>query len=294
MSHPLRSGAPPAWADCWGEDVYGVWAGFVVGGVEHRLRWIPGGRALLGSPDKELGRFEDEAQRWVDVEDSWLGEVPVTQALYTAVMGRNPSRFQSSAVPWLCADRPVEQVSWDDAQAFLEKLNGERPELELELPSEDGWEYACRAGTTKATYAGDLETAGGRSQVLDRIAWYDESSRREFDLLGFPLAGGETAQQGTHRVARLAPNAYGLYDMLGNVWEWCATERGAPRVCRGGSWSLPAQYCRAAYRLGHHPGYRDDDLGFRVSRGQAQDSSPGSSTPRRTARRRPREKRGQG
>ncbi len=265
-AHPMADGAPPAWADTWGEDLYGVWAGFVVGEVEHRLRFIPGGTFTIGSPPGELGRGEDEEQREAEVRDFWLGETPVTQALYHAVTGTNPSQFQSSAVPWLCADRPVEQVSFLDAEAFLKRLNRDRRGLDLGLPSEEAWEYACRASTYGATYAGELEAKGLVSATLDGIAWYAGNSDREFDLTGFELADSTRAERGTHRVGRLAPNPLGLNDMLGNVWEWTATTEGSLQVLRGGAWDEPPQLCRAASRQRQSPEASEHSIGFRLAR----------------------------
>lgn len=265
-ARPLQDGIPPPWADSWGEDVYGVWAGFVVGEVEHRLRFIPGGTYVMGSPPTELGHLaRTEEQKEVTVHDLWMGETPVSQALYASVMGHNPSYFQSEAVPWLCADRPVEGVSPRDARAFMEKLNRERPELGLSLPHEAAWEYACRAGTTTATYAGDLDDSI-RSAVLDRIACYRANAGDSFDLVGFKLADGDEVNEGPSRVGQLAPNGWGLYDMLGNVVELCEAETEAGSIARGGSWSSSAEGCRAASRFGLVPdslrGYR----GFRVFR----------------------------
>ena len=162
-------------------------------------------------------------------------DTPCTQALWEAVMGANPSTFKAP-------DRPVETVSWDDCQEFVQRLNGRVVGLELGLPSEAQWEYACRAGTETARYR----------DSLDEIAWYDENS------------GGET-----HAVGGKLPNGWGLYDMLGNVWEWCAdawredysqprvVETGGRasvlRVIRGGSWVSD----RAGTRV-RRSGDRDD------------------------------------
>ncbi len=211
----------PDWANAAGRDEYGLWASFrVAAGVEQRMRWIVPGRFMMGSPASEVGRFDDEAQHEVTIaEGFWLAETPCTQAVWEAVMVTNPSRFKSP-------QRPVETVSWDDVQKFCAGLNRRiDSELKFGLPSEAQWEYACRAGTTTATYG-----------KLDEIAWHDENSGRE-----------------THDVALWRPNSWGLYDVLGNVWEWCedfyspsheartADEHGPLRVIRGGSWDIVAR-----------------------------------------------------
>jgi formylglycine-generating enzyme required for sulfatase activity len=245
-----QDGRPPAWASDWGWDAFGPWATFRLGAVEQRLRWMPPGRFLMGSPDDEAGRWEDEGlQHEVELTQGfWLFDTPCTQALWQEVMGTNPSRFKG-------ANRPVEQVSWDDIQEFLRALNARLPDLDLRLPTEAQWEYACRAGTTTARYEADLEA----------IAWYADNSQREM-----------------HEVAQKRPNAWGLYDMLGNVDEWCydgmrdytetgvidpvgPTAAGAGRAVRGGSWGVVAQGVRAAHRFAVVPGVRLGVLGFRGS-----------------------------
>ncbi len=239
--------ARPAWASAAGQDQFGVWAEFALGDVRQRLRWIEPGAFTMGSPAGEAGRFDDEGpQHEVTLRQGfWLGDTPVTQALWTAAMGNNPSSFEDPK-------RPVESVSWDDAQQFLKKMNSAVPGLGL--PTEAQWEYACRAGTIGANYAGDA----GR---LADIAWVGDNS-------------GQTQPVGTKRC-----NDWGLYDMLGNVWEWCADDRrpftakpvedpagalsGASRALRGGSWRSHAGYVRAASRGGNDCGYRNRLIGCR-------------------------------
>jgi formylglycine-generating enzyme required for sulfatase activity len=207
----------------------------------------------MGSPEDEEGRLEAERRRQEKTFDRgfWVFDAPCTQVLWEAVMGAgtNPSAFPG-------ADRPVECVCWNDCQGFLRWLNERLAGLDLELGllSEAQWEYACRAGTASARYHEDL----------DAIAWYGGNS------------GGET-----HAVRGKRANGWGLYDMLGNVWEWCADPwtgeyhpadarvaagaASSPRILRGGSWGSVSRHVRAAYRDAHEPTYRHRNLGFRCA-----------------------------
>jgi formylglycine-generating enzyme len=261
LDHPLADGVPPNWASAWGDDEFGPWIEIRVGQAKQRLRWIPPGTFLMGAQSSEgVARENERPQHPVTMTKGfWLFDTPCTQALWEAVTGENPSRFKG-------ADRPVEQVSWIDCQQFIESIGSIVPELQLILPTEAEWEYCCRAGSSESTHSqvlavNDPETA----PWLDDIAWYSKNSGEE-----------------THNVAEKEPNEWGLYDMLGNVWEWCRDdylrtytssaaadplhdESSALRVIRGGSWGSPARLVRAAYRGGILPGLRDDDLGFRCS-----------------------------
>ena len=183
----------------------------------------------------------------------YMGKYAVTQAQYEAVMGQNPSQFKG-------AQNPVETVSWDDATSFCMKLT-ERLRaqvLEARLPTEAQWEYACRAGTRTRFYSGDADSD------LDAVAWYGSNS------------GGKTPPVGGKKA-----NAFGLYDMHGNVWQWCwdtyredydklnATDpitdaQGAARVVRGGSCRNSPERCRSSYRFNYEPDDRFNYLGFRV------------------------------
>jgi formylglycine-generating enzyme required for sulfatase activity len=287
--------AKPDWADAIGRDEFGVWVTIVVPAlrgkpVTQRLRWIPPGEFMMGSPEDEPGRYDDEGPRHkVTIKDGfWMFDTPCTQALWRAVTGRNPSWFKTPM-------RPVENVSFHSVQSFLSRLNQRVPGLELELPSEAQWEYACRAGTDTATYAGPIEILGTNNvPVLDAIAWYGGNSGVEFELdngddaSDWPKKQYPHTKAGTRPVATRAPNAFGLYDMLGNVWEWCAdhwhdSHDGAPadgsarlsgegaadRVIRGGSWNDVARRLRAASRNRDDPSYRVVALGFRCVRVQA-------------------------
>jgi formylglycine-generating enzyme required for sulfatase activity len=265
-------GEAPSWAQAWGWDAYGAWAQFSVqaadgGEVSQRLRWIEPGSFVMGSPQDEPERDPDEGpqHRVRFTEGFWLFETACTQALWQALMGENPSRFKG-------AGRPVERVSWDDAQRFVEALNGRVLGLAATLPSEAQWEYACRAGTTTPfSFGEDIDA----EQVN-----YDGN---------YPYRGGKQGQyrQATVDVASLSANPWGLYEMHGNVWEWvqdpwhddyeCApgdgsvwesTDTGAGRVARGGSWLAFARLCRCGYRYQYTPEYRYDSLGFRCARVQ--------------------------
>jgi formylglycine-generating enzyme required for sulfatase activity len=181
-----------------------------------------------------------------------MGETEVTQAQWKAIMGTNPGLFQGDP------NQPVEQVWWDDVQTFIRKLNEKEGISLYRLPTEAEWEYAARAGTTTAYSFGD------DASVLDQYAWYKDN-----------------AGEKTHPVAQLKPNAWGLYDMHGNVWEWVqdwyqryraeavtdpqGPTSGTHRSRRGGAWNNLAQICRSANRYSV-TGYRDDFLGFRLMR----------------------------
>ncbi|NUQ77189.1 MAG: formylglycine-generating enzyme family protein [Polyangiaceae bacterium] len=278
------------WAVAAGRDGFGLWAAIHLRGVTQRFRWIPPGRFRMGSPEGEAGRSDGEGPQhmvtWT--KGRWLADTPVTQALYEAVMDKNPSRFKSP-------DRPVEQVSLEDCKVFIKELNKLVPELAVRLPSEAEWEHACRAGTETATWLGDLKIVGeNNAPSLNPIAWYGGNSGVEFELSeyvdssGWPNKQYDHVRAGTRGVATKAPNPLGMYDMLGNVFEWCmdfwgtytpedkvnpaAYDRsGSVRVFRGGSWFSGARFVRAAFRSAYAPGDRDAHLGFRVAR----DPAPG-------------------
>ncbi len=261
---PAPSVQPPQFPDRfaieWGRDEYGLFQSFAVGDVVQRMRWIPPGTFWMGSPEDEVGRFDREIQHRVELARGyWLADTPVTQALWDAVMGTNPSQFKGPS-------HPVELVNWDDCQEFIARLNARIKGIEARLPTEAEWEYACRAGTTTATWAGDL-LPGQESEPpqLDRIAWYSGN-----------------ANDGTHPVAQKPANPWGLYDMLGNVWEWCPygvslheaytirdiTERSIGGYCvvRGGSWIDRERLLRSACRSAIPPSDRYAYVGFRLAR----------------------------
>jgi len=228
--------------------------------------WVPPGEFVMGSDSEHALSLEQPLTRVRISRGYWLGRHEVTQGRWRAVMGNNPSRFDECG-----SDCPVEQVSWEDAQAFMQALNAREQGLGVQyrLPTEAEWEYAARAGTRGDTYAGNVTDPWGLDPVLERIAWCDENS------------GGRTQP-----VGQKAPNAWGLHDMLGNVQEWVqdwyggypggsVTDPAGPgigsyRTIRGGSWFLyGALYCRSSSRyFGVGPGDRHDDLGFRLLRTQ--------------------------
>jgi formylglycine-generating enzyme required for sulfatase activity len=254
----------------------------------------------MGSPaGKDYGRGNEGPQHEVIITHGyWMFETPCAQGLWTALMGDNPSSFPDP-------ERPVEQVSWVDAVGFAKKLNERLAKdyplsakglidgwerLQFRLPTEAEWEYACRAGTTGDTYAGDLDLMSNdqtKAKILDSIAWYGGNSGHAYDLEKSEemtwlkdLHAGEK-RGGTRKVAQKAPNAWGLYDMLGNVWEWCQDRNGkypaervvdpsgptegSFRVIRGGCWFNPARLLRSACRNGYAPGVRfNNSLGFRL------------------------------
>jgi formylglycine-generating enzyme required for sulfatase activity len=228
---------------------------------------IPGGSFLMGTDEAEVQRLNQKYSievfnrelpiHRVTLQKYFLGKYPVTQEQYQAVMGNNPSKFQDNP------KNPVEQVSWQDAQAFcqkLRKLTGQ----DFRLPTEAEWEYACRAGTQTRYYFGDDE-----SQLGD-YAWYDENSDSK-----------------THSVGHKKPNDWGLYDTHGNVWEWCedswhdsyankpeniknngsiiwSDSNESYHVLRGGSWGNDSRSCRSANRYRHDADLRDSSFGFRL------------------------------
>ena len=283
----------PAWAEVFGEDDCGLFSECLVKGVRFVWRWIPPGRFLMGSPKDEPGRYDDEGPQHTVIltRGYWLGEAPVTQGQWQAVMGKNPSHFQGPA------ELPVESVTWPECVEFAGRLNDLVPGLGAALPTEAQWEHACRAGSQTPLYktrrtTGEITIRGERNAPeLDAIAWYGGNSGNELEVTNGEHSTGWSEKQyphtkaGTHRVKGKEPNAWGLYDMLGNVWEWCADEwSGYPaepqrdpyvsgtaeagRVVRGGSWVNDARSCRSACRDWGGPDDRWLNLGLRLAAGQ--------------------------
>ncbi len=224
-------------------------------GVEIECVFIPAGEFLMGSPNTETQRGSDEGPQhrvWISTP-FYMGKYEVTQAQWQAIMRKNPSTFKGEDT------LPVESVSWEDCQKFCRWLSA-RVGQTVRLPTEAEWEYACRAGSPTKFYFGD------RYSDLDDYAWYSKNSGKK-----------------THPVGRKKPNAFGLYDLHGNVWEWCEDVwhdhyRGAPtdgsawtkggnsarRIVRGGSWEYGPADCRAAYRNGSSTRCHECGSGLRV------------------------------
>jgi formylglycine-generating enzyme required for sulfatase activity len=248
-----------------GFDRFGLFVSWRFYSVEQCFRYIEPGTFLMGSPEAEPERDTDEGpQHEVTLTQGfWLADTACTQALWTAVMGSNPSHFTGSG-----DQCPVEQVSWDDVREFLSRIQKLLPGgCEAVMPTEAEWEYACRAGTPTPFSFGEL--------IDPTIVNYDGN---------FPYAGGEKGEyrEKTVPVNSLAPNPWGLYEMHGNVYEWCADHLGAYsaepqidprgadrlgalRAIRGGSWIDVARGARSAYRGALGPGLRLHYLGFRFA-----------------------------
>jgi formylglycine-generating enzyme required for sulfatase activity len=238
------------------------------GGVKLEMVVIPGGSFQMGSPDTEVGRWSHEGpRRRVDVNGFVMGRYEVTQAQWRAVMGTDPSFFKGNNLP-------VERVSWDDAQEFCRRLNeklGLTGASRYRLPSEAEWEYAARAGTA-------TPFAFGQTVNAEIVNYYGP------EPYGNAPAGvfrRQSINAGSLEVA----NAWGLYDMHGNTYEWCEddyhesysggptdgrawvdSQRASDRVIRGGGWYYLSAYCRSAFRIMHAPGGSYDYVGFRLSR----------------------------
>ena len=237
-------------------------------GVTLDMIQIPGGSFRMGSPEDELERRKNEGpQHQVTVADFLMGKYPVTQAQWRAVAAMPQVKIDLDPDPSnLKGDnRPVEQVNWHDAMEFCARLSA-HTQRTYTLPSEAQWEYACRAGTTTPFHFGETITTD--------LANYDGSCNYGSEPEGI-------YRKETTDVGSFPPNAFGLYDMHGNVWEWCLDHyhenyEGAPtdgsawvtdsdrRILRGGSWYHGPWGCRCAYRLNNGPDVRSYSFGFRV------------------------------
>ena len=244
--------------------------------------WIPAGRFVMGAPEGEEGRIDNEVQHEVRISRGfWMGKYPVTQGEWTAVMGENPARFEKRGPR--C---PVESVSWDHAQGFIRKLNRRESGsgYKYRLPTEAEWEYAARAGIAEATPWGDLKISEGHeAPVLAGQAWY-----RGTRLVLYPGEDHDdpfarsNVDYGTNAVGQKRGNEWGLHDMLGNVWEWTADwygeypsgpvtdprgpSTGLERVVRGGCWASDAEHVRSAARTSGRPDGASQGSGFRLVR----------------------------
>ncbi|MEM1134877.1 MAG: formylglycine-generating enzyme family protein [Bacteroidota bacterium] len=214
------------------------------------FNYIPPGSFMMGSEENEEGNQKDEVPKHeIRIEQGfYLGTYEVTQAQWESVMNDNPSIFKSFPES---PQHPVEKVSWNDVQAFLNKLNKSTNAV-LRLPTEAEWEYSCRAGTTTRFYWGEDE--GGWQTYKN--AWANPKSMAL-----------------THPVGKMPPNPWGLYDMAGNVWEWCADEKyryddesikKPDKIFRGGSWFDYPDALRSANRHAHPPDIQYTTIGFRV------------------------------
>ncbi len=235
----------------FGNSIGGVGGTYVVNGVEFRMVAVEGGTFQMGATSEQQSPDSDEKPvHQVTLSSFSIGETEVTQELWEAVMGSNPSRFEGSQLP-------VERVSWNDCQTFITKLNQLTGQT-FRLPTEAEWDYAARGGNQSKGY----QYSG--SNNIGEVAWYDGNSSSK-----------------THDVALKAPNELGLYDMSGNVWEWCqdwygsyssssqtnpqGPSSGSSRVIRGGSWDGNARICRVSHRLNYSPSGTGTDLGFRLA-----------------------------
>lgn len=223
---------------------------FNIGGVSFKMIRVEGGSFMMGLPDNDSDAYDEEKpQHRVMISDYYIGETQVTQALWKAVMGNYPSNSKGDNLP-------VETVSWNDSQEFIKQLNKKTGKTFC-LPTEAQWEYAARGGRNSQgfKYAG--------SNVIDKVAWYCDNGKK------------------IHPVKHKTANELGLYDMSGNVWEWCqdweddyscsdqtdpqGPSSGSYRVLRGGGYCSGAGYCRVAYRNYSDPGYRSGSFGFRLA-----------------------------
>ncbi len=231
-------------------------------GVTLEMVQIPGGTFMMGSPATEAKRYDSESpQHQVTVPAFFMGRYPVTQVQYQAIVGSNPSNFKR-------ANCPVEQVNWNEAVEFCKRLS-QKTGRNYRLPSEAEWEYACRAITSTPFYFGETITTD--------LVNYDGT------VTPYASAPKGVYRKETAEVGKFPPNAFGLYDMHGNVWEWCQdyshdNYQGAPtdgsawltggnsttRLLRGGSWILNPEFCLCAIRFWNTPGNRNDNIGFRL------------------------------
>ena len=249
----------PQWGGKFEYDKVGLYTDLIIKSITQRCRWIPPGNFCLGSPSSEKERQDNEIQHQVTLSQGfWLADTVCTQALWKAVMGDNPAFFTDNE------NNPVEQVSWDDVHNFIKQLNILTSGLDAQLPTEAQWEYACRAGTTTPFSFGETITP-------DQV---------NFDG-NIPYASGKKGRcrEKTVAVKSLPANPWGLYEMHGNVWEWCAdwyddffempiidpigSDTGSSRVLRGGSWSNHGWRTRSANRGWYAPVNRDNYIGFR-------------------------------
>lgn len=248
---------PPAWASAWGDDRYGLWADLVVGGVTQRMRWIEptvGNEFWMGSSQRERDSIKDEEiRKWANQNESmlslvhfedgfWLSDTPCTQSLWTAVTGHTSPELNVNARQGL---HPVIGISYYDARNFLDQLKSVTPSIGIAtFPTEQQWEYACRADTQTAF-------------------WWGDTFKHQMANVSKNAKGAKAKNITTTPVKHYPPNPWGLYDMHGNVGEWCdkpwwifpdpegpaaQMQIGQVATVRGGSWMFPASRARAAFR----------------------------------------------
>ena len=238
---------------------------FTVNGVSFKMVSVEGGTFTMGAADDDTEAFDsDKPAHQVTLSNYCIGQTEVTQALWLAVMGSNPSEFTSANGYTDNLNRPVECVSWEDCQEFIAKLN-QMTGKTFRLPTEAEWEYAARGGNKSQGY----KYAG--SNTLDDVAWFRDNAYS---------VGSSSPDYGTHAVATKSPNELGLYDMSGNVGEWCqdwwneysndaqtdptGPASGATRLYRGGCYGNIARYCRVSIRRGMTPTISNQPLGLRL------------------------------
>ena len=235
---------------------------FHIGGVSFDMIWVEGGTFCMGATSEQADDAygDEEPVHSVTLSGYYIGKTEVTQALWESVMCSNPSTIKDN-------DLPVENVSWDDCQEFIRKLNSLTGQ-NFRLPTEAEWEFACRGGNNSRGY----KYSGGND--IDNVAWNTDNSGRKTWLRG--ISGRRV-----HHVATKLPNELGIYDMSGNVFEWCSdwygdysihaqtnpkgSDDGVYRVLRGGSWGINARSCRSSYRSGGSPSFRSSYLGLRLA-----------------------------
>ena len=260
---------PSPWACAWGQDSYGYWQAIELQGVRQVMRWIPPGQFMMGSPENEPERYDDETlHQIVLTEGYWLADTACSQALWQAVMKTNPSHFKDNP------QHPVEEVSWQDCKDFFDQANTLLVGLQLRFPTEAEWEYACRAGTTTPFSFGDALST--ESANYDGSSPYNNQPKGKY-------------REKAVVVDEFIPNPWGLYQMHGNVWEWCqdwydktypagtatnpqGPDQGSSRVLRGGSWFDGGRYLRSAFRDFNGPDFRSIYWGFRLAGGDPQAS----------------------
>lgn len=233
---------------------------FTANGVSFTMVAVEGGTFTMGATSEQGGDADDDERptHQVTLSSYYIGETEVTQELWEAVMGSNPSRFKGS-------NRPVESVSWNDCQEFISRLNAKTGKT-FRLPTEAEWEYAARGG-----HSGGYKYSG--SDIIYDVAWFDMNSSDK---------GSSSPDYGTHPVASKRANELGIYDISGNVWEWCSDwwygayssssqsnptgpSSGSLRVVRGGGWDSGAGTCRVSYRSCSSADGRHSDLGLRLA-----------------------------